>query len=93
MKWAQYHLRAQYGIVNAFHEGTNLTLTATFLAKVFFLLYNKETKANKGLSHLPKGTQEVLGVKVSQRSSQLGLPHQDTLIPYLLGTKCRDPVS
>ena len=56
MKWAQYHLRAQYGIVNAFHEGTNLTLTATFMAKVFFLLYNKETKANKGLSHLPKVT-------------------------------------
>ena len=65
MKWAQYHLRAQYGIVNAFHEGTNLTLTATFMAKVFFLLYNKETKANRGLSHLPKVTQPGLEPGVS----------------------------
>lgn len=65
MKWAQYHLRAQYGIVNAFHEGTNLTLTATFMTKVFFLLYNKETKANRGLSHLPKVTQPGLEPGVS----------------------------
>lgn len=43
--------------VNASHEGTNLTLTATFMAKVFFLFYDKETKANRGLSHLPKVTQ------------------------------------
>lgn len=65
MKWAQYHLRAQYGIVNAFHEETNFTLTATFMTKVFFLLYNKETKANRGLSHLPKVTQPGLEPGVS----------------------------
>lgn len=65
MKWAQYHLRAQYRIVNAFHEGTNLTLTAIFMAKVSFLLYNKETKDNKGLSHLPKVAQPGLEPGVS----------------------------
>lgn len=59
MKWAQY------GTVTAFHEGTNLTLTATFMAKVFFLHYDKKTKAKRGLSHLPKVTQPGLEPGVS----------------------------